>query len=175
MRYGSLAVIALFILACRNESERPRDTIKITMTPVTGATVSDSAPSSKPVTPGCEHTGQWAECSLERRLKQQGFVVKRTDESVTRAGFTPKPVIYMLGTSRLEAFFYRSEGALSKDMQSIDTVTAAPKGAAAPWPSTPVLIRSANLAAVFLGQSPRQIERLTLAITAGPPQPGSPR
>jgi hypothetical protein len=32
-------------------------------------------------------------------------------------------------------------------------------------------VRSANLAAVFLTDSPVQAERLTLAITAGPPQP----
>jgi len=160
--------------ACRNEAERPRDTIKITMTPVPSgnATVSPSAPSAGP---GCEHTGQWAECSLERRVKQSGFVVKRLDEKVTRPGFTPGPVVYLLGTSRLEAFFYRSEGALAKDLQGMDTVAVAPQGSAAAWPSTPILIRSSNLAAVFLGQNPRQVERVTLAITAGPPQPGSPR
>ena len=101
--------------------------------------------------------------------------MKRLEEEAARPGFALKPVIYMLGSSRLEAFFYKSEAELAKEVQQLDTVAVAPKGTTTSWPSTPVLIRSANLAAVFLGQNPRQVERLTLAITAGPPQPGSPR
>ena len=123
----------------------------------------------------CEHTGLWAPCSLERRLKQSGFVVKKLDESPERAGFAVKPVVYSLGSSRLEVFIYDDEKSLQRDMQAIDTVTAAPRGATPAWPSTPVLIRSANLAAVLLTQNQRQSERVALAITAGAPQPGSPR
>jgi hypothetical protein len=166
-------MIALITAACRSEKAKSPDTVVSTIAPPPAA--STPAPTAQPVQPGCEHTGEWSECTLERRLKQQGFVVKRVDEKVSRAGFSPSPAVYMLGSSRLEAFFYESEAELAKDLQKIDTVAAAPKGAAASWPSTPIFIRSANLAAVFLGQNPRQVERLTLAITAGPPQPGSPR
>ena len=123
----------------------------------------------------CEHTGQWASCSLERRLKQSGFVLKKLDEKPSRPGFNVRPVVYSLGSSRLEVFIYDNEAALQRDLRAIDTVAVAPKGSTASWPSTPTLIRSANLAAVLLTQNPRQAERVVLAITAGPPQPGSPR
>ena len=123
----------------------------------------------------CEHTGLWAPCTIERRLKQAGFVVKKLDESPDRAGFTVKPEVYTLGSSRLEVFIYDDEKSLQGDMQAIDTITAAPRGVTPAWPSTPILIRSANLAAVLLTQNQRQSERVALAITAGPPQPGSPR
>jgi hypothetical protein len=113
---------------------------------------------------------------MERRLKQAGFVVKRLDEKPgKRAGFTVEPIVYSLGSSRLEAFIYDDEEALERDIAQIDTTTAAPKGVPSAWESTPVLIRSGNLAVVFLTQNQRQAERLMLAITAGAPQPGSPR
>jgi hypothetical protein len=123
----------------------------------------------------CEHTGRWAPCSLERRLKQSGFVVRKLDERPARAGFSMEPVVYSLGSSRLEVFIYSDEKALAKDMESLDTLAVAPRGSIAVWPSAPTLIRSANLAAVLLTQNQRQAERVVLAITAGPPQPGSPR
>ena len=166
-------MLALLGAACSNENAKSADTASTAaVAPAAGAPVPAVR---QPDQPGCEHTGRWSECTLERRLKQQGFVVKRVEEDVRRAGFAPKPVVYMLGSSRLEVFFYATESELEKELQQIDTVTAAPRGTTASWPSTPVFIRSANLAAVFLGQNPRQIERLALAITAGPPQAGSPR
>jgi hypothetical protein len=123
----------------------------------------------------CEHNGLWAACSVERRLKQSGFVVKKVDEEPQRAGFTIKPVVYSIGKSRLEVFIYDDEQSLARDLQGFDTVAVAPTGTTPTWPSKPTLIRSVNLAAVLLSENSRQAERVILAITAGPPQPGSPR
>jgi hypothetical protein len=39
----------------------------------------------------------------------------------------------------------------------------------------PTFIRSANLIGILTSQNARQAERVILAITAGAPQPGSPR
>jgi len=154
---------------------------KETATDTAASPVISSAPATRPtdstrtVSNPCEHSGLWAQCSLERRLKQSGFVVKKLDEEPTRAGFSIKPSVYSLGASRLEVFFYDDAQSANRDLATLDTVTVAPKGSQSSWPSTPVLIRSANLAAVLLTQNQRQAERVVLAITAGPPQPGSPR
>ena len=79
------------------------------------------------------------------------------------------PTVYTLGSGRLEVFLYEDAAAMEKDLAAMDTLTVAPPGAAPAWPSPPGLIRSGNLAAVYMGQSARQAERLTLAITAGAP------
>jgi hypothetical protein len=124
----------------------------------------------------CPHTGLWAICSVENRLRQSGFVAKRVEATApNRAGFTVTPVVYTLASSRLEVFLYPDEATLARDLAKMDTVTVAPPGTASSWDGSPMLIRSANLAAVFIGQNPRQAERLSLALTAGAPQPGSPR
>lgn len=120
----------------------------------------------------CPRTGRWALCSLETRLVQSGFVVRRVGgEARRRAGFSVPPVTYTLGRTKLEVFIYPSESALAADMAKLDTVIAAPRGARNPWLMIPTFVRSANLAAVFLTDNPTQAERFTLAITAGAPQP----
>ena len=86
-----------------------------------------------------------------------------------RAGFNVKPAVYTLGHGRLEVFLYADDHALATDMADIDTIAVAAAGSLGTWPSTPTLVRSGNLAAVFMDQTPRQSERFVLAITAGAP------
>jgi hypothetical protein len=126
-----------------------------------------------PIRAGCPRTGMWALCSVENRLVQSGFVVRRVNGEVPhRAGFSVIPTVYTLGRSRLEVFIYPSESALAADVAKMDTISAAPRGAKNPWPFfSPTFVRSANLAAVFLTDNATQAERLTLALTAGAPQP----
>ena len=170
----SRVVFVLFVAAaCSRSNESVPDTSAVTVqAPANPPVVVDS---TKIVRNPCEHTGLWAECSLERRLKQSGFVVKKLDEKPERAGFQVKPIVYSLGASRLEVFLYKDEKSASGNLAGMDTLSVAPIGKPAVWPSTPTLIRSANLVAVLMSQNPRQAERVALAITAGPPQPGAPR
>ena len=144
--------------------------------PPAGVTAGPVVPvSGASATPGggsCPRTGLWAECSVEKRLSQAGFVVQRgVAPAQRRAGFSIAPTIYTLGKSRLEVFLYPTESAANADVKRIDTLSAAPKGGTADWPMPPTFVRSANLVAVFLTANPTQAERLTLAITAGAPQP----
>jgi hypothetical protein len=163
--------------ACGHGSPRSVDSADIRDAASHSATGSSTAPASAqtPSSP-CPRTGQWALCNLEKRLEQSGFVVKRVSgEAPRRAGFSVAPAVYTLGRGRLEAFVYPDEAALAKDMASMDTLTASPRGKPGSWEMPPTLVRSVNLAAVFLTDSPVQAERLTLAITAGAPQPNSSR
>ena len=169
----SCGLVVIALMSCSGDNSSTRDSATA-LTPV--VPVVTGAAGTQTTASGCVHTGLWAACSIERRLKQSGFVVKKLDEVAERPGFSVKPLVYSLGSSRLEVFIYDDENALARDLRGIDTVRVAPPGSAAVWPSTPTFIRSANLAAVFLlARSPRQAERVVLAITAGPPQPGSPR
>jgi hypothetical protein len=132
-----------------------------------------AATAGAPIGSGCPRTGKWALCSVESRLAQSGFVVRRVSgDPPRRAGFSVMPAVYTLGRSRLEVFIYPSESALAADVAKLDTLSAAPRGVPNPWPFfSPTFVRSANLAAVFLTDNATQAERLTLALTAGAPQP----
>jgi hypothetical protein len=160
------------LIACSRSSSRPADSVFAGDHDAVGTSSSTMATAASAKGSPCPRTGLWALCSLEKRLSQAGFVVRPvTGETLRRAGFGVAPAAYILGHSRLEVFVYPDEAALSKDIAGLDTLTASPRGKLSAWVGARTFVRSANLAAVFLTDSPVQAERLTLAITAGPPQP----
>jgi hypothetical protein len=111
---------------------------------------------------------------VEKRLSQSGFVVRRVPDSTKRrAGFSVIPIAYILGRSRLDVFVYPNADAVARDVRGLDTTLAGPRGRPNQWGFgvQPTFIRSGNLIAVFLTDNPTQSERLSLAITAGAPQP----
>ena len=173
-KYESL-LVCLMAASCSPDTK----TSAVALPPAQESTMKTSAgPAAKPNAESstCPHTGKWALCSVETRLRQSGFVAKRLPGKPSkRPGFSVTPAVYKLGSGRLEVFIYDDAAAMARDMAAIDTLTVAPRGVASPWEGTPVLIRAGNLAAVLITDNSSQIERLTLALTAGAPQPGSPR
>lgn len=122
----------------------------------------------------CPPTGLWALCSVQKRLERAGFVlIKLPDTARQPAGFRIRPISYKVGRSTLEVFLYQDEKSLEKDWTQLDSATASPRGAAPAWSAPATLVRSANLAAVFLTESAEEAERLALALTAGAPQPAA--
>lgn len=166
-----VAIVACIVLAgCSDSSDKSPASVA---QPAAAPAVAQTSANTRSA---CPHTGGWAICNVEQRLKQAGFVARRAaGESPKRRGFSVTPVVYTLGRSRLEVFIYDDETALARDIARMDTLTVSPPGVASSWDGTPLLIRSGNLAAVLIGDNPQQAERLTLALTAGAPQPGSPR
>jgi hypothetical protein len=170
---GLLLLASVPLAACTRSASESAPTASSTATTANVVVPSTrGAGTTGALSAACPRTGQWALCSVEKRLEQSGFVVRRLNgEAPSRAGFSVAPTAYLLGRSRLEVFIYPNESALAADVAKIDTVSAAPRGAANPWPFfAPTFVRSGNLAAVFLTENATQAERLTLALTAGAPQ-----
>ncbi len=161
----------LLVAACDGSSKSVSDS--------GAARAADAAPAAgqSPVVVGdstaaCPRTGRWALCSLEKRLKQAGFVLHDAGgEPQRRSGLSVLPHAYTLGRAYLEIFIYPDEGEMKRDLAGLDTTTVAPRGGKNDWGMPPRFIRSANLIAVLLTSNEQQAERLTLAVTAGPPQP----
>jgi hypothetical protein len=176
MKNPTLAILlaAALVAGCgKTRVKAPgADTSTVAQTP-TAVNAGDSA-NTKAAANECPRTGRWALCSVEKRLEQSGFVVKRVSgPTPSRAGFNVSPAVYTLGRSRLEVFIYPDEATLKRDIAAIDTLTAAPRGTKTSWETTPTFLRSGNLAAVFLTDNRERAERLTLALTAGAPQAAS--
>lgn len=165
------------ILAAACSSSKPPSSADTSTNSVNYADSPQAISSSAQLRSDCPHDGKWALCSIERRLKQSGYVVKRVEQdTITRAGFSVKPTVYTLGRSRVEIFLYRDSASVARDVAKLDTLAVGPAGKPSQWgDAAPTLIRSANMAAVILSGSAVQTERIMLALTAGPPQPGSPR
>jgi hypothetical protein len=185
MRRASLAFLVVAAVACGkkenvaaiSDSSAPSSSEAAVVLPPVTLPMPASVIAQQSSKPACPHDGKWALCSVVNRLRQAGFVVKPVDSATAhRKGFSVTPAVYTLAHSRLEIFLYADSVAMKKDIMAMDTVIAGPRGAPSQWgEGPPLLVRSANLAAVFLNYSPIQSERLMLAITAGPPMAGSPR
>ena len=172
--FGLVAAASAASLGCTRSGSDSGVPASSTVTTATAASSSSPIPTANPQTSQtspCPRTGLWATCSVEKRLRDAGFVLRRVaDEAPHRPGFSVTPAVYTLAGKRLEVFIYPNESALSADIKNIDTVSASPRGAPNPWPMPPTFLRSGNLAAVFLTDNATQAERLTLALTAGAPQ-----
>jgi hypothetical protein len=166
------AAVILSLAACGGSKDgKPApESATVTVSSPRAVTADSAHPQSDP----CPRTGLWAQCSVEKRLSQSGFVVRRVPDSVKRrSGFSVIPIPYILGHSRLDVFVYPTTDAAARETSGLDTVLAGPRGARNQWGVgvQPTFVRSANLIAVFLTDNPTQSERLSLALTAGPPQP----
>src|ERR1700738_5732434 len=97
--------------ACGHGSSRSADSASVRDLPAQAMAPSSAVPASAQTNPSpCPRTGRWALCSLEKRLKQSGFVVKRVaGEAPRRAGFSVPPTAYTLGHSRLEGVVYSAQ------------------------------------------------------------------
>jgi hypothetical protein len=166
----ALGAVLAGLVACERKASEPVSASSTA--PSSNPYLSTTASASSTAKSACPRTGQWALCSVEKRLEQSGFVVIPVKgQPPHRAGFSVLPAVYNLGRSRLEVFLYPSAAAAARDVAGLDTTIAAPPGRSNQWEMPPTFVRSANLIAVFLTESPVQGERLTLALTAGAPQP----
>lgn len=162
----------LFVAGCDGSAKSASDS-------TTAASAADVPPiaTQSPLTAidsaaPCPRTGRWAICSFEKRLQQAGFVLRKAGgEPPRRSGLSVLPQAYTLGRAYLEVFIYPDEAALKRDLAGLDTTVVAPREGKNDWGMPPRFIRSGNLIAVFLTSNEQQSERLTLAVTAGPPQP----
>lgn len=124
----------------------------------------------------CPRDGRWHPCSLERRLQLAGLRPVRLD-SVTGddariPGLDAPTVVWRTGARTLRAAFFPDSAAARAAFATLDSVGAAPRGGPMPaWSAPPTLFRGANAILVFLGGTSRQVERVTDAVLAGPPQP----
>lgn len=174
-------VFLLMVLGC-SDADRARSAA-----PVPDSTVAPPAPlaapsgdtGSDPVTDSivaairaCPRDGLWHECSVVHRLESSGLRPRAVDSIVRIPGIPQDGRLWQIGRQTLRGVFFDSEAAALAAMATLDSARAAPRAdSSVAWPERPTLIRSANLLALLLGGTDRQVERVSNALTAGPPQP----
>jgi hypothetical protein len=96
-----------------------------------------------------------------------------SDSVVTYEHLSVPGVQYRTGRGDVRAFFYPDTLAAQLDYARLDTNTAAPPGVVAKWPAPVTVVRSLNLIAILLFNSPGHTERVANGILGGLP-PKSP-
>lgn len=168
--------LAMLIVACG------RGDVKADVS-TAGAANSASAVSSSSRTPdaghptsgpgACPATGAWAPCSVFDRLDRAGLAPRKDTSTVVTPPLSPRGSQLLVGNAKLQLYVYpdvrtreREQGTLDKAKYvSFDAPT---------MQSQPTLIHNENLIAILFSRNDHLRERVSDAITAGPPQPPSP-
>ncbi len=114
-------------------------------------------------------TGRWDEAHLVQRLVNSGLAPQALTGLKSQSYWGVPLRGWRLGYDTLYAYIYPDSFARRRVTDGLDTLTLAPRGSKGPFGVTKLLVTQNNLAAVLVGGSERQQERVALAIRAGLP------
>jgi hypothetical protein len=159
--FAVLVIIAL--AACTSPAERRQREAKAARTAI-------AAESAKAVVAAGEpSTGKWDEAHLVERLVRSGLAPQALPGEQGEPYWGVHVLAYRLGSATLHAYIYPDSTARRLVTDRLDTLTAAPRGTASPYPPRHIMVMQNNLAAILLGGSDRQQDRVSLALGAGLP------
>ena len=128
-------------------------------------------PVGAPGSDSCPADGRWAECSLLKRLDEAGLAPRRDSTPVTLPPLTRPAVKVTVGGSELDLFIYADSASRARDEARLDPRQYVAYDAPQTIRAEPTLIHSVNVIAILHSRRDQQRERVSDAITAGPPQP----
>ena len=169
MRDGDFRVVAmLFVVGCsKTESVPPHARASGSVATIPAA----AAPA-----PACPATGNWASCSVVYRLERAGLA-PHVDSSATpdERSLHGRPLVLKIGfNAKLEVFLYADSTTRVADERALDRRDYVSATASQTIKRERTLIENANLVGLLSSTNDLQRERVSDALTAGPPQPSKP-
>ena len=164
--YCRLAVV-LIAAACggRDHQRVAADSLP----PTPAATPAASAPAGKA---GCPATGLWSQCAVFDRLDHAGLAPRRDTSAgvVELAPLKQRGTRLLVGNSELDVFIYADTVSRAQDEAGLDRSKYIEASAEPTLRGEATLIRNVNLLAVLRSRNDHQRERVSDALSAGPPQ-----
>jgi hypothetical protein len=134
------------------------------------APAGSAAASQDPRRAGCAKTGHWIDCQVRERLVRSGLAPHDTTrEELPTLG--PSPVVYRLGRGGLAVYLFADSVARARAAARLDSVKFVRGSGGPTMRSQASVIENDNLLALLFSKNEQQIERVSDALTAGPPQP----
>jgi hypothetical protein len=164
--FVALLALAVAVQACSSERRGSVDSAKLA---AAAAPVPEAGPQD-PRRAACAKTGHWIECQVRERLVRSGLAPRDTTrEALPTLGVAP--VVYRLGRGGLAVYLFADSVARVRAATTHDSVKFV-RGSRAPTVlSQASVIENDNLLALLFSKNEQQIERVSDALTAGPPQP----
>ncbi|MEP6618828.1 MAG: hypothetical protein ABJE47_05920 [bacterium] len=153
------------VVACGRKAGPERDAVQ---EPTGGV----QPPASTAAGPLCPRTGHWGECQLRIRLEQSGLAPVVTKEKVgDLPAATATPVLFQVGNAGIAAYFFPDTLARRTAAAALDTTKFIAPSRAVGIHAEATAIESDNALVILFSRNEHQRERVSDAITAGPPQP----
>jgi len=166
--YCRLAVV-LIAVACGGRKQQRVAADSLPATPA--ATMPTAAgPAGKP---SCPATGQWSECAVFDRLDHAGLAPRRDTSAgvIELAPLKQRGTRLLVGNAELDVFIYLDTVRRAQDEGSLDRRKYIEATAEPTLRGEATLIRNLNLLGVLRSRNDHQRERVSDALSAGPPQP----
>lgn len=160
--------LATLAIACSKSSPPPRSV-------ETAAPNRAESPAATTGGSTCPATGYWAKCSVLYRLERAGLA-PHVDSTATpeEKSLSGSSFIVKIGSvARLEVFLYADSAARAADEKKLDKSKLVSATAPQTILRERTLIENANLVGLLSSINDHQRERVSDALTAGPPQPAS--
>jgi hypothetical protein len=107
---------------------------------------------------------------VRERLIRSGLAPRDTSRDALPT-LGPAPAVHRLGRGMLAVYLFRDTLARARAAATLDTLTYVPVATGPTMRSEAMVIENANLLALLYSKNDQQIERVSDALTAGPPQP----
>lgn len=163
----AVCIVAMCVAAaCRKSAPPP---------PRESASAAPAAVAAVPGDTSCPATGYWAKCSVLYRLDRAGLA-PHLDSAATpeEKSLSGNSFVVKIGSlARLEVFLYPDSAARLADETKLDKSKLVSATAPQTIQRERTLIENANLVGLLTSINDHQRERVSDALTAGPPQPSS--
>jgi hypothetical protein len=160
---ASLLTFTVVAVACTSPAEKQATVERAARTAIAAESSTAAAAASIP------SKGKWDEPHLVERLVRAGLAPRALRDQTGQPFWKAPMLAFQLGPSILYVYLYPDSLARRTVTSGLDTGTAAPPGRTDVYPPRHILIVQNNLAAVMVGGSDTQQERVRLALEAGLP------
>ena len=154
----------LLLVACGDPEAEKAKATAVARSAIDATTAQAATAAATPVT-----SGLWDEPHLVERLVRAGLAPQALPGEKGERGFRVAGIVYQVGDSRLTVYIYQDSVARRAVTAALDTTAIGPMPIQGQPSVLHQLIVQNNLAAVLIGGSERQQERVSLALSAGLP------
>lgn len=158
-----LCVITIVFAGCTSAADKQAKADQAARTAIAAESTVAAAAVALP------STGKWDEPHLVERLVRAGLAPQARPAEKGEKYWKAPLLAYQVGSAMLHVYLYSDSLARKAVVATLDTVQAAPPGTTGVYPLRHILIVQNNLAAVLVGGSDAQQERVRLALEAGLP------
>jgi hypothetical protein len=160
---AALAMTGVFVAAACGKQRTDADSTAAARTSQTaGVPRSNDGP--------CPRTGHWTVCQVHDRIDRAGLAPYDSVASAELPALGPAPTVYRVNKAALVIYLFADSVARVKAARSLDTTRFVSSSLPLTVLTAATVIQNDNLLALLYSKNDHQRERVSDALTAGPPQ-----
>jgi hypothetical protein len=161
-RAAAAMAAAMLVVACGKDDASARDSAAAAAAAATPEAATAPADS-------CPATGHWQQCAVKKRLQMSGLA-PRDSVIADTVKLGPTPTVYVAGGSAVAGYLFPDSAARRRAAAALDSTKFISPDAALTMRHEATAIQNDNLLAILYTLRDQQRERVSDALTAGPPQ-----